>query len=107
MGSRLRQFGQTRMKAFGAVVMGVLLLSSSREPVAAPVQPARSFPAVTYDGTRRDVVLFGGLAAGATIYGDIWTWDGSHWTQRTSASQPPARFGASMVYDPGAQGRAA
>src|SRR4030081_1205854 len=99
------------MKAFGAVVIGVLLVSCSSEPVAAPVQhtasatasgtsqgtnagpPARRFSAVAYDVSRREVVLFGGLAAGMTSYGDTWTWDGRQWTQRKPATQPAARFG--------------
>ena len=105
--------------------MGVVLASCSSGPASAPVQhsgpaasgtshgtiasppalgtiagpPGRSSSAVAYDGRNRDVVLFGGLATGATIYGDTWTWDGRQWTQRKPATQPPARYGASMVYD--------
>jgi galactose oxidase-like protein len=54
---------------------------------------------MAYDGTRRAVVLFGGLS-GATILGDTWTWNGSGWTHRQGlTANPPARQAGSMAYD--------
>jgi hypothetical protein len=31
---------------------------------------------------------------------DVWLWDGSVWEQQSTSPRPPARWGASMTYDP-------
>jgi hypothetical protein len=54
---------------------------------------------MTYDGAVRQVVLFGGLTITGTYFGDTWTWNGSTWSQQSTDKSPPARSGASMVYD--------
>jgi hypothetical protein len=39
----------------------------------------------SYDGATRTVVLFGGLNAEDMPLNDTWTWNGSTWTQQTTA----------------------
>jgi hypothetical protein len=52
---------------------------------------------MAYDATHGQVVLFGGFGTG--YLGDTWTWDGTDWTQRTSAHAPSPREAMSMAYD--------
>ena len=64
---------------------------------------ARAGHAMAFDARRGKVVLFGG-EVGATLLGDTWEWDGSRWahvcsSSSCSASAPPARYAAAMVYD--------
>jgi len=60
-------------------------------------------------GDGSNVVLFGGLNLGPdgvfnefNVLGDTWIWSGTDWTQVTRflSLTPPARYGASMAYDP-------
>lgn len=56
---------------------------------------------MAYDAVRQECVYFGGgFAASQTYYGTTWTWNGSAWTLKTPATSPPARIGATMVFDP-------
>jgi len=41
----------------------------------------RAGHAMTYDATRRRVVLFGGDSLDGRLFGDTWEWDGESWTQ--------------------------
>jgi hypothetical protein len=62
---------------------------------------ARAEAAITYDGLRGRVVLFGGYrkVAGETKrLGDTWEWDGARWRQAATEG-PTARNGAAMTYD--------
>jgi len=63
--------------------------------------PARESSALVYDARRGVVVLFGGgQAAGSTVYGDTWEWNGDDWTQRLDlTTSPPARWAHAMAYD--------
>ena len=36
--------------------------------------------------------------------GDLWSWDGSQWTELHPPTSPPARFFAQMAYDPALKG---
>jgi len=67
-------------------------------PAGSPA--ARSSLAMVYDEVRKEVVLFGGATSpvGGPL-GDTWVWDGAAWSPRTPLTSPPARKGASMVYD--------
>jgi len=56
---------------------------------------------MVYDAARHQVLLYGGMDGGIAD-GDLWAWDGDHWT-RLATGGPPARFGAVLAYDPGAQ----
>ena len=55
--------------------------------------------------------MFGGLNLGPTLNNlstysqfnvlfDTWIWNGDDWSQATTSVTPPARYGASMAYDP-------
>lgn len=58
----------------------------------------RSAHAMAFDAARGVTVLFGGVAwADGALLHDTWTWNGTNWTQRTSATAPPC-FGP-MTYD--------
>ncbi len=68
------------------------------DPASSPT--ARVFPAMTYDGSRQRVVLFGGNALGAGALGDTWEWDGNTWRQIIATGpQPNPRQQAVMAYD--------
>lgn len=46
------------------------------------------------------LVMYGGLQSGPTLtLNDTWTWNGAAWTQLTTATTPPPRWGHRMVYD--------
>src|SRR5262249_40531958 len=62
--------------------------------------PARRGHAMTYDGARRRVVLFGGRAQGSGAYlSDTWEWDGREWTEVTPAVSPSPRAYHALAYD--------
>lgn len=78
----------------------------ARQNTGAPTPGARYGTAMAYDPMNSDLVLFGGTS-GAFGAGpgmsDTWLWNGTSWTQDTSASGasgPSPRFGAAMHYDP-------
>jgi hypothetical protein len=54
--------------------------------------------AMTYDATRRRVVLFGGDALANLLFGDTWEWDGDSWTQVQDLG-PAARAFHAMAFD--------
>ena len=56
--------------------------------------------AMAYDSGRGVTVLFGGYYYGgsAVYYGDTWEWDGTEWTQRSTAGPRPRRDHA-MIYN--------
>lgn len=58
--------------------------------------PLRVNAAMAYDGSAREVVLFGGV--GAEVYGDTWRFDGTRWLEAASTGPAP-RYGHAMAYD--------
>jgi len=57
---------------------------------------------MAYDPTTSSVLLFGGLGPCGTHGGgcnDMWSWDGSAWSQLHPSSPPQARGRAGMAYD--------
>jgi hypothetical protein len=58
---------------------------------------ARSASGITYDPATASIVLFGG-AAGDSVLGDTWTWDGV-WRPRFPASSPAPRQGPAIAFD--------
>ncbi len=52
---------------------------------------------MAYDAAHSQVVMFGGY--NNSQLSDTWVWDGTNWTQKAPAHNPPAREGARMVYD--------
>ncbi len=71
----------------------------ARLAIPGPLPVGRENFAMAYDSHRDRVVLFGGAAAGNTILGDTWEFDGSRWSQRLVAGPGP-RYGTAMAYDP-------
>ncbi|HKU69009.1 MAG TPA: kelch repeat-containing protein [Candidatus Baltobacteraceae bacterium] len=67
--------------------------------------PGPRYGAVSiYDPDLHEPVLFGGEgydSAGNPIYlSDTWAWNGSTWIDLHPSASPPARYEASMTYDP-------
>lgn len=54
---------------------------------------------VCADFARGELLLFGGDGYGQLQPAETWTWAGA-WTRRQPATQPSARFGAAMAWDP-------
>ena len=54
---------------------------------------------MAYDGSRNEIVLFGGSNGGGYL-NDTWTWNGTNWIQKTTATAPIARFLPKLVYEP-------
>jgi len=81
-------------------------LLRSGEAVEGPCRRDHIQTAMTWDGERAVVWLFGGLERlpGANPptrpLGDLWSWDGATWTQHLVRDGPPARFGHVVVHDP-------
>jgi cysteine-rich repeat protein len=68
-------------------------------PAVSP--PARMNHAMAYDAAGQRVVLFGGVEPGTGLHlGDLWTWDGSTWTEHPLTGAPSPRAGHAMSYDP-------
>ena len=78
---------------------------SQANPVASP--PARQGAVMSYDPATKQILLFGGTqprtGAGGIALDDTWTYDGTTWTQRHPAHQPPWSSGMAMSYDPRSQ----
>ncbi len=71
---------------------------TKRSPANSP--PARAYHSITYDSLHQQVVLFGGTTRfGASPFSDTWVWDGTNWTQKSTANSPPARINHAMAYD--------
>jgi hypothetical protein len=58
---------------------------------------SRTSHGLTYDGERKNVVLFGGDPGGPP-FADTWSWDGALWTQ-VADTGPSARQGLTMAFD--------
>lgn len=77
---------------------------TEKNPSTSP--PARTDAAMTYDAARGQVVVFGGQGVNApnafavADLNDTWVWDGSNWTQKTTAAAPSARQDSTMTYNP-------
>jgi len=68
--------------------------------------PARTLTAMWYDPNLKKTVIYGGIGRltsqdRITRYSDMWTFDGSGWTELKPASGTPGRrYGAQFVVDP-------
>ncbi len=67
--------------------------------------PGRSLATMFYDRKSQKTILFGGIGQPTrddkiTRYGDLWTFDGTTWVELTTATKPPARYGAQFAWDP-------
>lgn len=67
--------------------------------------PSRILGTLFYDPVQSKVMLFGGIGRPAREdrierYGDMWSLDGSTWTELKPATQPSPRYGALSEIDP-------
>jgi hypothetical protein len=75
-------------------------------PATSP--PSVEDPSIAYDAATQQVVLFGGelvsnpgnITQNGEASGATWLWNGTTWTEASAPVSAPARFGASMAYDP-------
>ena len=66
---------------------------------------ARSGVRAAYDAANNDVVIFGGIAHGATTSSsDTWLFNGTTWTQASPTSSPSPRSEYFLAYDGGLPG---
>jgi hypothetical protein len=72
-----------------------------RRPMVSP--SPRTGASMSYDADRNVTILFGGQADTREKYwealNEMWVWDGENWQQQFPDTLPPARWGATMVYD--------
>jgi hypothetical protein len=61
--------------------------------------PGRTFASAAFDAARGRTVLFGGGPFGGAPLGDLWEWDGTRWTQRTTVASPGPRTRPGIAYD--------
>jgi N-acetylneuraminic acid mutarotase len=68
-------------------------------PLTSP--QARDSSSMTFDPCRGQIVLFGGYSNGSNL-NDTWAFNTltNTWTNLTTPSSPPARFGSSMDFNP-------
>lgn len=67
-------------------------------PRTLPVSRTRA--SLAYDSVRNRVVMFGGSDVnGSHFFNETWLWDGHDWQQANPTTSPPARDGATMVFD--------
>jgi hypothetical protein len=54
-----------------------------------------------FDPRSQSILLFGGAEVSATVrhHGDLWSWDGTSWTQLPDLGPPP-RLHAALAFDP-------
>jgi eukaryotic-like serine/threonine-protein kinase len=72
---------------------------SQARPATSP--PARQGATMAYDAAAGQLILFGGeTGTSSGLLNDTWTWNGTTWSQLEPATSPPARYDASMAYDP-------
>ncbi len=62
--------------------------------------PAVGWPALGADPIRKQVVAFGGLDDQEQATATTSIWDGASWHTATVANAPPARFGATLTWNP-------
>ena len=62
---------------------------------------ARAYHSLTYDAARQRVILFGGHLTNPSgpLTDQTWSFDGTSWTQLTSATRPSPRNGHTAVFD--------
>lgn len=73
-------------------------------PIAGTDAPfARYRHRLAHDSRRNRTLLFGGsqwlAAIGSVAFADLWSWNGTAWSELTPFSGPPAREGHGFAYD--------
>ena len=84
------------IETFGAVYW-------TEQPFSTAVPPGRSIFNMVYYPPTETMILFGGLPAGGGYLDDMWSWNGTTWTQLFPTNMPSIRFGYSMAYYPGTE----
>jgi hypothetical protein len=77
-------------------------IATARRTSQAPGPAGRSGAALVYDATRKEMLLWGGIAPDReTLPDDLWAWNGSSWRRLTPADgvAPPGRAYHTLVYD--------
>jgi hypothetical protein len=71
---------------------------TKRTPAHAP--PARDYMGMAFDYAHGQAVLVGGTSGSLEeSFDDMWTWDGTDWTQRFPRHQPTTRVAPAMSFD--------
>lgn len=71
-----------------------------QNPAPYPNTLARRAGGIAWHPAAGGLVMYGGLQSGPTLtLSDTWLWNGATWTQLTTATTPPPRWGHKMVYD--------
>jgi len=92
----------------GTLVAPRLALGQENWTLQSPASkpPARLYPAVAYDSSNSNTVMFGGQSSiTGGIVGDTWLWSNGNWTHVFPTTSPVARWQQAMEYD-SAQGQA-
>ncbi len=77
---------------------GTALTWQELAPARSP--PPVAFAAAAWSNRPSGVMLFGGESASGQALNTTWFYANGTWTQQTLTPSPPARWGASLVYDP-------
>ena len=64
---------------------------------------ARSSHKLAWFPPLQKVVAFGGFSIGSVYYNDLWSWNGTKWTQLATAGTMPGRAEFAMAFDPNRQ----
>src|SRR6476660_9926827 len=72
-------------------------------PPPANAPAARWLASMVYDAAHSQIIMFGGSngapASGVpSFFNDLWSWNGSAWSQISFGAGPPARDGAGIAY---------
>jgi hypothetical protein len=93
----------TSSRILTLVIAGLSLVT---EAARCQSPSARAGAVMTYDASRRVILLFGGMSRdgqGQPVYpDDLWAWDGSTWLRLdppAGSPRPPGRDAAALVFD--------
>ncbi len=67
--------------------------------VASTGPSARQYAGLAYDPVGQRTLLYGGTPQTTAPISDMWSWNGSAWTQLSPTNLPPGRAWPGMVYD--------
>jgi cysteine-rich repeat protein len=88
----------------GAASNAVWELDGTGWHAASTSPSARLYLAMAYDDASQRVIVFGGATlprgfSSSLALDETWAWDGTTWTNLTTATKPPKRAGAALVPD--------
>lgn len=66
---------------------------------SSPVPSPRHEHAMAYDPVAQVTYLFGGYGPDGSPLGDLWSWNGTRWTQLLTASSPARRGDCALAFD--------